>query len=250
MSTSPDIRGAAASSVTRRRVHLWPLWATVAGLLGFAGTIVFESRPAAEREAFEKGVEYTVISADVLGLDAFTSRLGWTAGVLSVVALLVFVGVWHRNVLRRVDSAAAAVVAAGVLASAAALTLGYGWKGALANYLGTESGYYDQEGLFIYYMLTDFGAYLPWLGVLVAAFAVAWMAFAERHVSRILGGVSVTFAVGLGAFMLISGVPGIPGTLMPAWLAILGVWLAVGRSRVMQPVVPALDPAFVRGTDR
>lgn len=233
MSTPTPTRGSAASpSAARRRVHLWPLWASIAGALGFAGSIIFDVRPDAELEAFHQGEDYTVTPADMPGLDLIAGRLGWTAGLLSIAALLVFVGVWHRHVLRRTDSVAAVVVAAGALASAGALTLGYGWKGALANYLGAEAGLYDEQGLFVYYMLTDFGAYLPWFGVLVSSFAVAWMAFAERLVSRILGGVSAVFGVGLAGLMLISGVPGIPGTLIQAWLVIFGVWLAVGRSRV------------------
>lgn len=233
MSTPTSTRGNAASpSAARRRVRLWPLWASVAGAFGFAGSIIFDVRPDAELEAFHKGENHIVTPADMLGLDIVAGRLGWTAGLLSVAALLVFVGVWHRHVLRRTDSVAAVVVAAGAVASAGALTLGYGWKGALANYLGAEAGLYDEQGLFVYYMLTDFGAYLPWFGVLVSSFAVVWMAFAERLVSRILGGVSAVFGVGLAGLMLISGVPGIPGTLIQAWLVILGVWLAIGRSRI------------------
>lgn len=232
MSSSPLTRSATAAPDTGRRFHAWPLWAAVAGLLGIVGTLVFEARPAAEEESCQNGTVYTVTSADVLGLDAGVSRLGWTGGVLAVAALLVFAGVWHRRVVRRADSAAAAVVLAGVTATAGALTLGYGWKGALANYLGSEAGMFDQDGLFVYFMLTDFGAYLPWLGVLVAAFAVAWMAFVERLVSRVLGGVTALFAVGLAALTLATGVPGLPGTLSQAWLVILGVWLAVGRSRI------------------
>ena len=42
------------------------------------------------------------------------------------------------------------------------------------------------------------------------------------------------FGVGLLALMLISGVPGIPGTLIQGWLVIAGIWLAVGRSRITE----------------
>ena len=130
------------------------------------------------------------------------------------------------------QSVAAGVVSFGVAATAAGLILGAGWRGALANYLGAESGLYGQDGLFVYYMLTDFGAYLPWYGVLVAAFGVVWLAFVERTVSRALGGVTAVIAVGALAQVVITGVPGLPGVYAPMWLVVLGIWLAVGRSRV------------------
>ncbi|OUZ11702.1 hypothetical protein BHE97_04130 [Aeromicrobium sp. PE09-221] len=226
-------RGIGPDEPPRRRITLWPLWASLAGALGWIGTIVFDVRPPAETEAWKKGEDYLVTAADMSTLDVVTGRMGWTAGLASVAALLVFCACWRRSVESRYDSAAARVVTLGATATAGAALLGYAWKGALANYLGPESGLYDDEGLFIYYILTDFGAYLPWFGVLVSAFAVVWMAFAERLVSRVLGAVSAVFAVGLTALMLAMGVPGIPGTLIQIWLVIAGIWLAVGRSRVI-----------------
>lgn len=223
----------------RRSFTAWPLWGSAAGALGFAGSIIFDVRPDAELQAFYRGEEYIVTPADMLGLDAFASRLGWTAGVLAIALLLVFAAAWSRHTQRFAHSTAAKVVTFGVIATAGAATLGYGWKGALANYLGAESGLYDEQGLFVYYMLTDFGAYFPWLGVLVSSLAMAWMAFGERLISRILGAVSALFGLGLAGLMLVSGVPGIPGTLIQGWLVIAGVWLAVGRSPLMVRVSAA-----------
>ena len=216
----------------RSRSRAWPLWASAAGVLALVGTIVFDARPAAETEAWLNGEDYLVTASDVLTVDAVANRLGWTAGLLAVAALLVFQAVWRRAVDDRYTSVAGKVVSASVVATAAAGLLGYGWKGALGNYLGPEAGMYDEDGLFIYYILTDFGAYLPWFAMVVAAFAVAWMAFVDRLVSRILGTVSALFAVGLAALTFGTGVPGLPATLMPIWLIVLGVWLAVGRSRI------------------
>lgn len=226
---------AAARPRRRSRVAAWPLWASIAGAFGFAGTIVFDVRPAGETAAWLKGEDYTVTTADILGLEVLAGRLGWMSGLFAVAALLVFAGVWHHHVESRFASTGARIVTAGVIASAGSLLLGYGWKGALANYLGPEMGVYDEQGLFVYYMLTDFGAYLPWFGVLVASFAVVWMAFAERLVSRVLGTISGVFGLGLGTLMLVSGVPGIPGTLIQGWLVVFGIWLAVGRSRITRP---------------
>ncbi len=220
----------------QRRIVFWPLWASLAGLLGFLGTIVFDVRPPAEREAWTTGEDYTVTAADMGTLDHVASRLGWTAGLLSVVALLIFWAVWQRATIARRSSVGARLLGAGVLITAAAALFGYGWKGALGNYLGAEAGTYDDNGVFVYYMLTDFGAYMPWFGVLIGILAVVWMAFAERLVSRVLGGFSLLVALFLSSFMFATGVPGIPGTLAPLWLIVFGIWLAVGRSPVVRQV--------------
>lgn len=219
----------------RRRFAAWPLWAVLAGVGGTVGTVVTDLRPAAETEAWLNGTDYTVTVADMAGLDPAIGRIGYVAGLVAIVGLLVFQAAWRRHVEQRFTrSTAARVVSAGVVATAAAAILGYGWRGALANYLGPEAGLYDGHGLFVYYMLTDFGAYLPWFGVLVAAGALTWMAWAERTVSRVLGTFSGLAALALVVAVLLSGVPGLPGVLMPACLAIAGVWLAVGRSRITE----------------
>lgn len=234
MTTTPSQLDASAPSTTRKRkLTAWPLWASAAGAFGFAGTVIFDVRPPAELEAFENGTVHVVTAADMSTLDIVAGRLGWMAGLFAVAALLVFAALWHTRVARTAHSAAATVVSFGIVATAAGGTLGYGWKGALANYLGTESGMYDANGQFVYYMLTDFGAYFPWVGVLVAAWAVLWMAFVERTISRILGGVTAVFALGLTALMFAMGVPGIPATLIPVWLGVFGLWLALGRSSII-----------------
>lgn len=216
------------------RFRAWPLWASLAGLLGFAGTVVFDVRPDAENEAFANGQEYVVTAADMLGLDQLAGRLGWTVGLLAVAALLVFQAAWRRHVEQHLrDSTAARVVTGGILATAATASLGYGWKGALANYLGPEAGLYDESGLFIYYLLTDFGAYLPWYGVTVASLAIAWMAFVERSISLPLGIVSALFGLGTVLAAFATGVPGLPGVYAPMWLTVAGLWLAFGRSRAL-----------------
>lgn len=155
-------------------------------------------------------------------------------------ALLIFAAVWQKHAVRTTDSTAARVVGYGVLATAAAETLGFGWKGSLGNYLGDEAGMFDEHGMLVYYVLTDFGAYLPWVGVLISAWAVVWMAFVEKHVSRILGAVTAVIALGATVAMLAMGVPGIPGTAAPLWLVIFGIWLAVGRKSITSTVAEAL----------
>ena len=242
MSSTPDLArpGVGAPPAGRRiRLAAWPLWAVVAGIAGTVGTVATDLRPDAEMEAVADHELYAVTSADMIGLDPFLARVGFTAGLVAILCLIVFAAAWRRHADARLTrSTASRVVSGGLIAATAAITLGYGWRGALANYLGPEAGLYDEEGLFVYYMLTDFGAYLGWTGLVASALALAWMAFRERSVSRVLGGFSGVFGVLTLGAVFVSGVPGLPGVFMPVWLAVTGLWLAVGRSRVTEPDEP------------
>jgi hypothetical protein len=158
-------------------------------------------------------------------------------GYAAVVLLLVAAAQWRRRVESRVPgSTAAHLVPLGLLASAAGLTYGYGWKGALGDYMpgGPEHGMYDDQGLYVYYLLNDFGAYIGWLGVVVSAGAVAWMAFRERTVSRWIGVVSVLPVLQTTLMVAGMGVPGVPALLGPLWLLVVGLGLSLGRSTVVR----------------
>lgn len=238
MSSTPPIDNPTASA-NPGRFTAWPLWAVLAGAAGLVGTVATDLRPDAEVEAINRGESHAVVPADMIGLDPAIGRIGFLAGLLAVFTLIVFAAAWRRHVETRFTrSTAARVVSIGLIASAGALILGYGWRGALANYLGPEAGAYGEEGLFVYYMLTDFGAYIPWTGLIASALALAWMAWVERDVSRILGTVAAILGVGTLGAVVVSGVPGLPGILMPIWLVVTGIWLAVGRSPIAHPSEP------------
>ena len=110
----------------------------------------------------------------------------------------------------------------------------YGWKGALGDYLhgAAEEGTYDDQGLYIYYVMHDFSPYIGWVPMVVAAGGLAWMAFGEGLVSKPLGGVSAGFVVLVFVAVAVTGVPGLPfvGAL---GLVAASVWLAVGKSRIV-----------------
>lgn len=208
----------------------WPLWGTAAGVLGFVSTVVLDTRAGDTSDP-----DYTVTAADMADLDHELLRVGGLVGYVCVAALLVFAAVWHRRVTQRFPSSVGApVVSFGLVATAATLTLAYGWKGALGNYLhgAAEEGTYDDQGLYVYYVMHDFTPYLGWLPVVVAAGGLAWMAFRERLVSKTLGGVSGCFVLLVFGAVAVTGVPGLPfaGAL---GLIVAGVWLAVGRSRIV-----------------
>lgn len=218
------------STSRRERLHAWPLWAVAAGVLGAAATVAFDVRAGDTSDP-----EYTVTVADMAALDHELLRIGGLVGFLCVASLLVLAAAWHRRVAQRFTwSLGAGVVTFGLVASAAALTLAYGWKGALGNYLhgAMEEGTYDDQGLYVYYVMHDFTPYLAWFPVTVALGGLAWMAFAEGLVSRGLGAFSGFMATAILGAVAVSGVPGLPFA-SSLCLAVVGAWLAFGRSPIV-----------------
>ena len=231
MTTRPQEVGAGPTSDRSNRRGWWPMLATVAGALGFLGSAVIGAAPTVK-----DGEPVTPELVDALPTGAF--HLALVCGYLAVVALIVLAGLWRRNVEHRFPgSAGAAVVHAGLVASAAGLSLAYGWKGALSRYLeaGPEHASFDERGTFVYFMLTDFSPFIAWLGTVVACLALAWMAWREALVSRVLG---TAVGVVAGVFLvgtLATGIPGLPaiGSLL---LVVLGPWLTFGRHAVIERV--------------
>ncbi|MGX1883317.1 hypothetical protein [Streptomyces sp. NPDC055287] len=209
----------------------WPLYGVAAGLLGGCATLVADVRAGGvtERDLIDaKTVE------EVSGGYA---HLGLVTGFVTVALLLVLAAAWRRHVEPRVPgSTAAHVVSGGLLASAAGLTYGYGWKGALAIYLpmGMDKNSFGEDGLFFYFMLNDFGGYIGWLGVVVAAGAVAWMALRERTVSRWIGVFSLLPVLAVVLFAGLTGLPGFQGLMGPLWLVVAFAGLGFGRSAVVR----------------
>jgi hypothetical protein len=217
--------GAPAGRRTR-----WPLVASAAGLLGGVATIFLDGRGnAADGTTLEHQL--------FVDLEPMVYRASMVLGYGAVVLLLVLAAQWRRRVEPRVPgSTAAHLVPLGLVAAAAGLTYGYAWKGALGNYMpgGWESGSFDDQGLYVYYLLSDFGAWIGWAGVVVAAGAVAWMALRERTVSRWLGWVSLLPVVQSLLMVGAMGVVGTPALLAPIWLIVAGLGLSFGKSTIMR----------------
>ena len=114
---------------TRKRRQRWPLLATAAGLTGLVATLVLDGRTVGDEGA---SLDHQLF----VDLDPLTFRLSMVFGYLTVVLLLVLAATWRRRVEPLLpDSTAAHLVPLGLVSSAAGLTYGYGWKGALGNYL-------------------------------------------------------------------------------------------------------------------
>ncbi|GIH44549.1 hypothetical protein Mco01_75490 [Microbispora corallina] len=211
------------SPAIARPSRAWPLWGLAAGVLGVVATVFT--------------TQQSDVGPDRAGtLAPGTYHLGGALGYLAVACLLVLSACW-RTAAHRIapDNAAARVVADGFTASAAGLSLGYGWKLAMALYLpgGLNQHGFGKEGMFFYYMLNDFGSYLGWLGVIVAAGAVAWLGFRSRLVSIWLAVVSLLpplAVLGMSLGLSIAGYAGIVG---PVWLVVASAGLVLGKQRLM-----------------
>ena len=221
MTTPPPVR--------RQR---WPLLATAAGLTGLVATMVLDGRTIGDAGA---ALNHELF----VDLDPLTFRLSMVFGYLTVVLLLVLAASWRRRVEPLLpDSTAAHVVPLGLVSSAAGLSYGYGWKGALGNYLPSsfEPNAFDDTGLYVYYVLNDFGAWIGWLGVVIAAGAIAWMGLREGAVPRWIGALALLPVLQTTLMVAGMGVPGVPALLGPIWLVVTGLGLYSSRSRITTPI--------------
>jgi hypothetical protein len=208
------------SSVSTR--SYWPWVGVLAGAGGLIGTALTDLHVDTGGAANSAAIVNQVSQS--------SAHLGVVVGYITVALLLVLAAGWRGSVERRLpDSLAARVVTHGFVASAGALMLGYGWKGALALYLpdGNEPGSFDDTGLYVYYMLNDFGAYIGWLGVVIGAGAMAWMGLKDRDIPLWIGIFSCLPVLGVCLATGITGLPGFPALMAVPWLVIAFAGLGI-----------------------
>jgi hypothetical protein len=224
--TQTQTHALTASAETTTARPKWPLFGAAAGLLGYVATLVLDGRTTSKAVLSDKLFD---------DLSPVVYRMSMIIGYVVVGLLLVFAANWRRRIEPRVPgSTAAHLVPLGLVASAAGLTDGYGWKGALGDYIpgGMDHGQFDSNGLYVYYLLADFGAFIGWLGVIIAACAVIWMSLRERTVAKWIGVFSIFPVLGTIVMVVGMGVPGIPGMFAPLWLLVTGLGLTFGRSTI------------------
>lgn len=234
MTTTSPLTSGAPAPTAPRRFTAWPLLITLSGVLGLAA-LFLEGRPDSSSD-----FDYPITAADIPGVDWVSYRISGAIGYLLVLVLIVTVAVWkHRVEHRFPGSIGATVVGYGVLATSGLVALTYGWRGALGNYLpgAMEEETYDAEGLYNYFVMTDFSPYIAFVPLLASAYGLAWMAFREHLVSRGLGACAGLLATGLLVATWGLGVPGLPAMVVVG-LVVAGVWLAVGRSTITAGVAP------------
>ncbi len=216
---APHPHGAPAAPPVATRAR-WPIFGAVGALAGFLAVVA--SMPTLEEDDYTAGPEV------VEKLSAGGYRIGFVLGLVAVGCLLVAAAGWRRWAEARAPrDLAARVVGQGVAATATVNIVFYGLTGAMGLYLegGVEAatGMNDQ-GLYVYHAMLDFGSLLGWWGVAMSAIAVAVLAFRRtRLLPRWMGVVSVLLLVlPVGTAVGVS-LPGLVGFFMPIWLLVISI---------------------------
>lgn len=199
----------------------WPLWGAAAGVLGAIGHLFSMQNPSDE--------EYRSGAAVIDALERGPYHVGIVSGLAGVFCLLVFAAGWRRwTAAFAPNSLAAGALHLALTASAGAMMLAYGFKGALAVYLpdGMDEGTYANESLLTFFMFDDFSAFISWWGVAMATGAIAWLALRERRLPLWIGIVATLFALVPVGFVGATGLPGFPGVIDPFGLVIISAGLA------------------------
>ena len=203
----------------------WALWGVAAGVAGMAGLMADGSMSLSEAD-YLKGSDLVDV------LDRGPYHAGIVLGLVAALALLVLAAGWRRWAEEHAGrSLAARVVPQALTASAAAMFLGYGFKGSFAVYLdgGIDAGTMTDDGLYSVFMFLDFAPFIAWWGVAMALGAIAWLGFRERRVGKGVAAVAALFFAFPAAIVLATGLPGIPGVVCPLGLVITSV--LVSRTR-------------------
>ena len=199
----------------------WPLWGVAAGVLGAVGHLFSIQNPS---EA-----EYRSGAAVIDALERGPYHVGIVCGLAGVFCLLVFAAGWRRWATAVApNSLAAGALHLALTASAGAMMLAYGFKGALAIYLpdGMDEGTYANESLLTVFMFDDFSAFIAWWGVAMACGAIAWLALRERQLPLWIGIVAALFVAVPVAAVSATALPGVPGVVDPFGLVIISAGLA------------------------
>lgn len=222
---APATTGATTAGRAGRRAGSgrWTLWGAGAGVLGALATLATDT----QGQLYEEGV--TLGAEAIREVERWGYHAGIVLGLTATFCLLVAAAGWRRWANERApDSLAARVVGMAMTASAGAMILGYGMKGSLAVYLdgGFNEGFFTDEGLFSIFMFLDFAPFVVWWGVCFAAMAMTWLSLREKVLPRWVGVLGVPFVLAPVAFVVATGLPGFPGVVDSAYLAIVSLGLA------------------------
>ena len=225
---SPDFTTSVTPAVETAAIgrrNRWALWGAAAGVFGGVATLL----PA--KVNVQKANAHTT-AAVIANLHRWPYQVSVVAGFAAVTCLLVAAAGWRRWAEHRAPgSLAASVVSKAFGATAGAMMIAYGFAGALAVYLhgGIDAKMFSPQGLFSLYMILDFGPFIAWWGVTVAAAALVYAAFREGLVPRWVGVASIAYVLIAVLPLVFTGLPGMPGVIGPFWLAAVSVGAARSR---------------------
>ena len=223
--TTPTLSTATAPTVVpsvRRPKNRWALWGAAAGVAGFLG-LMFDGSNALTEHDYLRGEDL------VSKLDRMPYHVGIVLGLAAALALLVTAAGWRRWAEERAGrSLAARVVPQALTASAAAMLLGYGFKGSMAIYLpgGIDAGTMTDRGLYSVFMFLDFAPFIAWWGVAMGLGAIAWLGLKERLVGRGAAIVAALFFLLPAGVVIATALPGIPGVVCPLGLVLTSVLIS------------------------
>jgi hypothetical protein len=208
-----------AESRTRRS---WPLFGVAAAVFGGVATLL-PSKVNMQPDTHQTS------AAVVATLHRWPYQVAVVAGIIAVGCFLVAASGWRRWAAERApDSLAAETIGKAFGATAGAMMIAFGMLGSLAVYLhgGINQHMFAHQGLYSVYMFVDFGPYVAWWGVTVAAAALAVVAFRNHAVPRWMGVASVAAVFIAVAPLVLTGLPGMPGAIGPFWLAVISLGMA------------------------
>ena len=211
----------------------WPLAGVVAGIASLVAAMAGLGSVTEDQYLDGVGV--------VDQLERGGYHVSFVVGLVGVAALFVAAAGWRRWAAHRAaDDLAAGTVATALTATATVNIIGYSLAGALALYLpgGLDEGTMSDESLFVNFAYLDFGTLFGWWGAVIAAGAVAVLAFRRKLLPRWMGIVSVVaMAIPIG-FAAFTSLPGMPGFTMPLWLVAISIGMVLSRSADASAGVP------------
>jgi hypothetical protein len=205
----------------------WPLAGALGGAAAFASSFVVLGHDLDEAQ-WSMGV-------DVIDhLERGRYHVGFLLGLVSTVALFVAAAGWRRWAQRHApENLAAGLVATGLIATATISVIAYALMGSMALYLpgGMDEGWLSRDAIFVNFTYLDFGSLFGWWTSVIAAGAVAVLAFGRsRLLPRWMGALSIVLP--LPAVLLAAGtaLPGFPGLTMPIWLVVISLGMVFSRT--------------------
>ena len=97
---------------------------------------------------------------------------------------------------------------------------------------GVDAHQLGSQAQFTYYVLNDFGPFIGWLGVVVAAGAVAYLSLREKALATWLGIISLLPVAAVVLMSLGLTVAGFPGIVGPIWMVVAFAGLALGEHQL------------------
>lgn len=221
---SPSL--AAPAPEVARGTARWPLWGAAAGVASLAAVIA--GMPALDEEDYTAGPEV------VEKLSAGGYRISFLLGLVAIGCLMVAGAGWRRWAEARAPrDLAARLIGHGLIGTATINTIFFGLAGAMGLYLegGVEAdtGVNDQ-GLYVYHAMLDFGSLLGWWTTAVSAIAVAVLAFRKaRLLPRWMGITTVVLMLMPVGMAVGISLPGLVGFFLPLWLIIVSIGMVVSK---------------------